>query len=738
MLQSSLSAILGVLFVFVGAVTVWLIFHASSRLKDRGAASSLVRGHRIGGYIFIIIFCVMTYFMIIRIKDAPDDQSLRPLLHMLLAMLMIPLLFVKVLVARYYKTYYSVLMPLGLIVFTLAFVLVMMTVGPYFIRRATIKDISLEAVNMGNKQIDIEEAQNLTQKRCAKCHDLDRVVGVKKDAPAWLSTINRMRALPGSGISESDGIKILSYLVAQNPTDATNNGNAFVASSGKSLVDTRCNKCHDLDRTYGATKSADEWRKTVVRMVVYAKNNDGLFKPGDDEEIIKFLSQTQTPEAVTQKKAEAETAAAKGESPIKKVDAPPPVTANSSTPGYLIISFSIIFFGFLMFRRPGKTPLGAALSAAPANDGNEIVVNNIPSSAVKNVVKSASVASDSKKKMILQLARIEPQTADAKTLRFLIPDGETFRARPGQFLTFNFMVDGKKVARSYSICSSPTQQGYIEITPKRVLKGVVSTFLNDRATVGLTVEAKGPSGRFFFDEAKDNRIILIAAGSGITPMMSILRYIDDRCLNTDVTLLYSVRTKNDIIFGAELERLKTRLPNFKYAVTLSKNDADWKGACGRIDRKLVENNVKDIKNATYFLCGPKDFMECVHGILINLAVNQSQIKQESFGGLPLAVVEDNSEPSLKPAETTQAVVEFARSRKTCHIPPDKTLLEVAEINGVAIPFSCRQGQCGTCTTRILEGDVTMAAEDGLDPELKEEGYILTCVGYAKGNVKLDV
>src|SRR5205085_6295202 len=102
--------------------------------------------------------------------------------------------------------------------------------------------------------------------------------------------------------------------------------------------------------------------------------------------------------------------------------------------------------------------------------------------------------------LILRLVSITPQTADAKTLRFVIADGRKLNVRPGQFLTFSFLFDGKKIPRSYSICSTPTRSGYIEITPKRVSQGCASVFLNDRAAVGLTVEANGPFGHFYFDE----------------------------------------------------------------------------------------------------------------------------------------------------------------------------------------------------------------------------------------------
>jgi ferredoxin-NADP reductase len=757
MLETSLSAVLGLVYIAIGAIIVWLIFHASSRLKDKGASARLVQGHRIGGYIFILLFCVMTYYMILKIKDSPDELALRPMIHMLLAMLLTPLIFIKVLVARYYKTYYSVLMPLGLIIFTLSFVIVMMTVGPYFLRRATIKDVALDSINLGTNKIDVDAARILTEKKCSKCHGLDRVVGVQKDARGWLASVNRMRALPGSAITESDVPTIVSYLVSQ-ATVVDDKGQMTaegLKDAGKGLVDNRCNKCHDLDRTYSAKKSADEWRSTVVRMVAYAQGN-GLFKTGEDEEIIKFLAQTQTPEAAQQRTEMVAKASNGGTSllgsEVKAPAIPKPISPLNGS-AIVVVFGGIIIFGVMMLRRPGNLPLGIALASAggvPKEPTN--------STPVKSAVKGPQpVAPDPKKSsLVLQLARIETQTSNAKTLRFLIPSGEQFSARPGQFSTFQWMIDGKKVVRSYTICSSPTQTGYIEITPKQVDNGYVSTFLNEKAAIGLTVEAKGPSGQFYFDETKHRKLVMLAAGSGITPMVSILRYLDDRCLETDATLIYNVQTSKDIIFEKELKRLKECLNNFRYNISLTKPDKDWRGTTGRINRALIEANVKDLKGSTFFLCGPKQFMDSLSETLSSMGIAADQIKVESFGGRPLLEkASSDSASETKPSESTIAQekvekrnvtkplvvsdnsVEFVRSRKQCLVPADKTLLEVAEINAVTIPFSCRQGQCGTCTTRLLEGEVFMEAEDGLDPELKEEGYILTCVGYAKGKVKLD-
>lgn len=260
----------------------------------------------------------------------------------------------------------------------------------------------------------------------------------------------------------------------------------------------------------------------------------------------------------------------------------------------------------------------------------------------------------------------------------------------------------------------------------------MSVFLNDRASVGMTVEANGPFGHFCLDESRHDRVVLLAAGSGITPMLAMLRYIDDLCLETTASLLYCVRTSSDIMFESELEQLRSKLKNFEHHVLLSQPHAEWSGPRGHVSREFIQNNVKDIALRDCFLCGPPPFMDASRAILIGLGVKPECIMQESFG---------NSAPkSAQPASTaaeTDVVVEFARSGKTCVVRSGQTLLEAAEEHGVVIPSSCRQGQCGTCKTKLLGGNVRMDAEEGLDPDSRAQGFVLTCVGHADGAVKLD-
>lgn len=720
MLNSSTIVWLGIIFVLIGAINVWLILQASARVRDAKASTRLIAAHRIGGYLFISLFCVMGYFMVARLGDVSGGASPGTMIHLTLAMVLSPLLFVKVLVARYYKSHYSVLLPTGLVIFVLSFVLIGITAGPSLAHHARTQTVSLAAIDLPPAAIDINMAAATMEKRCSKCHNLDRIAGARKDAPGWLATVNRMQALPDSGISEADSRIIVSYLASQlGPKGSVAAASLEVA---RALVDQRCGRCHSLDRVYKTAQTAEEWSATVTRMVSYAAGSAGALQPGEDQQIIAYLSATQTPEAVSQKKAQAAAASSNGRSLVaQKVSVAPDQPTHRRTYDSKMIAFiSVVCVSMLtlIMRRPARAPI------APPKSHRQGTVQE-PIGTVRVTPPSSSGP------LILRLASITAQTSDSKTLRFIVSSDRKLNARPGQFLTFSFLFDGKKVTRSYSICSSPARSGYVEITPKRVSQGCVSVFLNDRASAGMTVEANGPFGLFCFDESKHQNVVLLAAGSGITPMMSMLHYMDDLCLETTATLLYCVRTRNDIIFERELEQLRGRLKNFQYHVLLSKPHADWAGPSGHVSHEFIKDTIKDLTSPEFFLCGPPPFMEASRTILTGLGVKPERIRQESFGS---AVPKNLQQGSVV---QTDVVVEFVRSGKTCTVRSGQTVLEAAEEHGVPIPSSCRQGQCGTCKTKLLEGDVRMDAEEGLDPDCRAQGFVLTCVGHAHGAVKLD-
>ncbi len=331
----------------------------------------------------------------------------------------------------------------------------------------------------------------------------------------------------------------------------------------------------------------------------------------------------------------------------------------------------------------------------------------------------------------LQLAAIKPETKDSMTLRFPLSPGIPLGAKAGQFLTFEFVIDGRKMPRSYSISSSPRESNYVEVTVKE--QGVVSKYLTRDAKVGLQVEAHGPFGQFYFDEGKHRDIVLFAAGSGITPIMSMLRYIEHVAPDTNVMLFYAVRTEHDVIFEKDIEQLRKRLPNLRTLVVPTRPSPAWgsRGPSGRLNRHLIEVNLSSgsIAKQSFFLCGPAGFMQDIEEVLYSLGANPAQVNKERF------TVGTPSPEAVKSAPPCS--IEFAKSGRTVDCSAAQSILSVAEDHGIELPFDCRVGQCGTCATKVLEGEVEMEVEDGLDPAMKASGYRLMCVGHAKGRVKLE-
>ena len=285
--------VLGLAFVLLGGINIWLVLESWSRVKAAKTTAQMLTLHRIGGYLFIALFCVMTYFMIARFRNEGGDTSPTVTLHVALALVLSPLLFIKVLIARYYQNQHGLLMPIGLAIFVLAFVLVASTAGPYLVRVAKTEEVSIDPARVPPVSIDLNRASDLMQKRCSKCHNLDRVVGARKDAQGWLATVDRMRARPDAGISERDARLIVSYLASQyRPEDSRTTA---VMEVERAVVDQRCGRCHNLDRVFKTIQSPDEWRETVARMADYAAGSTAALQNEEQNQIIEYLSATQTP-----------------------------------------------------------------------------------------------------------------------------------------------------------------------------------------------------------------------------------------------------------------------------------------------------------------------------------------------------------------------------------------------------------------------------------------------------------
>jgi ferredoxin-NADP reductase/Fe-S-cluster-containing hydrogenase component 2 len=335
----------------------------------------------------------------------------------------------------------------------------------------------------------------------------------------------------------------------------------------------------------------------------------------------------------------------------------------------------------------------------------------------------------------LTLGEIEEVTHNVKTFRFRPRDGGEipFDYLPGQFLTLLVSPRGIPTKRAYTIASTPTWRDRIEITVKREDHGLVSRWLHDELRVGHQVEMEAPNGSFFFrgDEAKS--VVLIGGGVGITPMMSVARYLTETGWSGKVHLILAFRTPRDFIFREELATLQARNANLRVTVAMSSpRDEPWFGVVGRIDAALLASTVSDIAKARAHICGPPPMMDAVKAALIGLSVPETQIKTEAFGTI-------KRDPTAKEIASTEIAgkVVFQASDTTAPVPVGATILDVADQAGVFIDNACRSGTCGSCRIKLLSGSVKMAVEDALTKEDKAEGYILACQAKIRNDIKVD-
>jgi ferredoxin-NADP reductase/DMSO/TMAO reductase YedYZ heme-binding membrane subunit len=347
----------------------------------------------------------------------------------------------------------------------------------------------------------------------------------------------------------------------------------------------------------------------------------------------------------------------------------------------------------------------------------------------------------------LQVAKVFQETPEVRTFRLVMPTGSKlpFDYLPGQYLILKPQIDGQKVRRSYTISSSPTRNGYCELTIKREERGLVSRYMHDVLREGSVLDITAPAGRFTFRGVEAERIVMIAGGVGITPLMAKIRYLTDLAWPGTIHLIFSVKTEKDIIFREELENLQKRFANFKATVTLSRElSPAWGGERGRITSALLTRVVADLAGSRVHLCGPTEMTEPVITMLRDLGVPADQIKVESFISPSRTKTTEAAAPSdqrngFVDHEVDKAVgsLRFARSEKLVTDLGGKTILEIAEDQAISLPYDCRSGICGQCKTKLVSGTVTMEAEDALEPVDRANGLILACQARCRDDVVVD-
>ncbi|TDU02684.1 ferredoxin-NADP reductase [Streptomyces sp. 846.5] len=308
--------------------------------------------------------------------------------------------------------------------------------------------------------------------------------------------------------------------------------------------------------------------------------------------------------------------------------------------------------------------------------------------------------------------QVHDLTPDVRTFLLAPTEPRLFRHDPGQFLTLTLDIDGSPVERCYTISSPPTRPQLAAITVKRTPGGLVSNWLHDHLTPGTMLRARGPLGLFSLARHPAQKYLLLSAGSGVTPMMSMTRTLYDLAHPADVVFVHSARSPDDIIFRRELDLIAATAPGIRVAHV--------GGDSGRLNPATLRQFAPDLHQREVFSCGPAGFMDAVRSMLADEGFDLARLHEESF----------SFDQPLAGAATARAggafKVEFTRSRRTVECDADTPVLAAASRAGLSLPASCAQGMCGTCKTTLLAGSVEMRHNGGIRPREIERNKILLC------------
>ena len=386
--------------------------------------------------------------------------------------------------------------------------------------------------------------------------------------------------------------------------------------------------------------------------------------------------------------------------------------------------------------------------------------------------------------LLCRCCRIVDETPDVKTFCFVAEPTVLFGYQPGQFVNLEVVIDHKPVRRCYSISSSPTRPYHLSVTVKRVPSppdqpelspGLVSNWLHDQLKVGDRVKLIGGAmGNFSCLPNVPSKLLLISAGSGITPMMSMVRWVQDTLTDCDITFLYSAASPEDIVFRAELETIAAQMPNLRLAITVTRPSPRraWMGLTGRISSSMLPLVAPDFLERSVYVCGSQGFMQTMHSLLESLKFPMQNYREESFGGKssslpapapstselkqldttlikpfpPEFLVASNgkkshSDPlrSAQPAsQETVSIIHFVKSDRKVLADEGASILEAAEQEGIQLRHACRAGACGACKVGVRKGEVRyQTAPTALTIAEQQAGYALACVAYPVGSLEID-
>ncbi len=335
--------------------------------------------------------------------------------------------------------------------------------------------------------------------------------------------------------------------------------------------------------------------------------------------------------------------------------------------------------------------------------------------------------------MQLTCQQIIDETHDVKTFVFTWPNAKPIEQLAGQHINLIISMPDKEQPCCYTIASNPSAKNQIKLTIKRIPNGRVSNFFHDHLKVGDTVKAKSPSGNFHLPSLVPEKVLLLSAGSGITPMLSMLRDMVANKVVNKVVFFHSAHSENDLIARKEVAQLAKAHGNCQVIYTLTRQvRPQWQGYQGHLSEQMLAN-IPKLTQYEVFVCGPEGFRKSAQQHLQVLGLNKEQYHWESFGS---KTTQDEQKTIIDSASPTKKklIINFDKWRKEYQGDNQKTLLEHGEDAGLILPYSCRAGMCGNCKAQLVSGDVKESATDGLTMLERQQGFILCCSSIAQSDV----
>ncbi|MEO5325200.1 hybrid-cluster NAD(P)-dependent oxidoreductase [Mesorhizobium sp. CC13] len=330
---------------------------------------------------------------------------------------------------------------------------------------------------------------------------------------------------------------------------------------------------------------------------------------------------------------------------------------------------------------------------------------------------------------VLEVIAVADEAPGVKTFTFRSDAQTWFRYKPGQFVTLELPTAAGPLMRTYTLSSSPSRPFSIAVTVKAQVDSIGTRWMFGNLVPGSRVKALGPAGNFSHHDHPAAKYLFISAGSGITPMMSMLRWLNDCAPWTDVAFVNCARSPEEIIFRKELELLGSRMPGLSLGFMIEERSSreSWFGHMGRIDAVRLPLLAPDFRERELFCCGPDPFMRAVRDMLQVAGFDMARYHQESFGTPVAEMLPAQIEPGDEDAAAGTAFpISFVGSNVDGRCDAEQTVLQAARANGVRISAACEFGLCGTCRIKKISGEVAMNHNGGILDEEIADGYILAC------------